>query len=931
MKKTIKFLILGSLPFLFVLYLTFLYSVIKSDWNYAHKSMYTYQNPFNWLEYKFKVGIVESIINFRKNNNLGLAIKRIYVDEQNQKKLLVDTPKSTKNWQKGFHYDQDDTLKRMNVRFRGDNPRNWLFEKKHWRVKTRKKDVMNQRRYFDYMPYNFNKYFSGKIANKIGILSSEFNLIELYVNDTSQGVFIESENLNESFLRRKKIMPVNLYKAENILDESIIGLEINAFNSPGATSKNAIFNQFEDDDKSDLIFFLELIRLSSHNKKYFESLISLIGLNEWAKFVAYQILTQNFHNDNSHNLRLVSDPWSGNLIPIAHDPLIGDLELNNFKINYSSNDLILLLNQSSIFHHKKLENIYQILNSQLIEKLIQEFKEKEKKILISEKRDVESQVQNFNIFKLLGNSINQNAVNKNEITHNVKFLNSYREYLYSLSAYLKKKPTGNWKKNKNGFVLAVEGDLPLSNLKIYFEGEKPRWVSLDLNENGMLDENEKKFNLDSKEGYFSIPYNFYANRLNLVETTNFLSHIDLKTVNTRFKFITENSIKPYKIEFENPFSKKTYVLNRKEFNALPRSILNYPLDNKFNVNKVLRLKGVYELDKTKIFNEEVIIEPGTKFNLKKDVSIIFKNKVKAASSKNNPIVFQRSEDNHWGTIALFGNKTENSVFENVVFDGGSGFTRENFDNKSHNYFSIGSVRFTSAVSFHQTNNVSLKNIIVKNNTKYDDAIHIVYSKNINIENLKIENAFGDAIDIDMSQDIYLSKIDIRNAKNDAVDLMESFVVINNSNLLGSNDKGISVGENSLLIIKNSKIINNNIGIATKDRSYTHMDNMIFKDNNYHVENYKKNWRYGDGGISEIYNSKFEINNKDNINFNSKFSSIKIDEFSSLKIEKSKFEKDLINRNFYSKINKNRHTKRIKNIEISQKYKDFINKTDSKIK
>ena len=82
----------------------------------------------------------------------------------------------------------------MSVRFRGDNPRNWLFEKKHWRIKTRKNEIIDQKRYFDFLPYDFNKYFSGKIANEIGVLSPEFDLTELYVNDRSQGVYIESEN-----------------------------------------------------------------------------------------------------------------------------------------------------------------------------------------------------------------------------------------------------------------------------------------------------------------------------------------------------------------------------------------------------------------------------------------------------------------------------------------------------------------------------------------------------------------------------------------------------------------------------------------------------------------------------------------------------------------------------------------------------------------
>ena len=87
------------------------------------------------------------------------------------------------------------------------------------------------------------------------MLSPEYKLVELYLNDKSQGVYIESENFNESFLRRKNIMPVNLYKTEQILDESIVGLESNIFNNPGVTNKVAVFNQLPENDKSDLVFF----------------------------------------------------------------------------------------------------------------------------------------------------------------------------------------------------------------------------------------------------------------------------------------------------------------------------------------------------------------------------------------------------------------------------------------------------------------------------------------------------------------------------------------------------------------------------------------------------------------------------------------------------------------------------------------------------
>ena len=194
-------------------------------------------------------------------------------------------------------------------------------------------------------------------------------------------------------------MPVNIYKAEQILNESIIALDGNAFNSPGILSKTAIFNQLDVKDKSDFIFFLELIRLSEKNLNYFKKLINGIGIDNFTKFASYQILTQNFHNDNSHNFRLILDPWSGEANPIAHDPLIGDIKTTNFNLDYSSTDLLLLLNQSSIFQQKKFSEIYKILKLKLIEQTIDQQKDLEKLIQVSEKRDVEFLLKNFSIFQ----------------------------------------------------------------------------------------------------------------------------------------------------------------------------------------------------------------------------------------------------------------------------------------------------------------------------------------------------------------------------------------------------------------------------------------------------------------------------------------------------------------------------------------------------
>ena len=168
MKKTLKFLIIGSLPFLLILLFTLSFNVIKNDWLYAHKPLSTYQEPFDWFTYKLKTKIIKSIINLRENNKQGLPIKKIYIDEKLQNELLLDIPQSTKHWQKGFYLDNNE-IKNIKIRFRGDNPRNWLLEKKHWRIKTRKKNLINKQRYFDYLPFDHNKFLSGKIANSLGI------------------------------------------------------------------------------------------------------------------------------------------------------------------------------------------------------------------------------------------------------------------------------------------------------------------------------------------------------------------------------------------------------------------------------------------------------------------------------------------------------------------------------------------------------------------------------------------------------------------------------------------------------------------------------------------------------------------------------------------------------------------------------------------
>ena len=120
-------------------------------------------------------------------------------------------------------------------------------------------------------------------------------------------------------------------------------------------------------------------------------------------------------------------------------------------------------------------------------------------------------------------------------------------------------------------------------------------------------------------------------------------------------------------------------------------------------------------------------------------------------------------------------------------------------------------------------------------------IHLIYSSNIKLKELNIFNAYGDALDIDMCENIIIENSQIYNSKNDGIDLMESDTLIKNVKIVGSLDKGISIGEASKTKILKSSLINNYIAVAVKDKSQAKMNNINFYENDIQIAAYKKTY------------------------------------------------------------------------------------------
>jgi len=612
----------------------------------------------------------------------------------------------------------------------------------------------------------------------------------------------------------------------------------------------------DDQDVSDLKYFLSIIQAAETREEDFDELLNNINLDTWATFSAFTVLTQNYHHDYIHNIRIAIDPWSGHASPIVVDPALASLfkksyiyNLKNsvrlfetkvgyeniFPLETSNNDLINLLNRSSIFIDVKYEKIFHYIMN--------------KNVIVDEINSLQ------NISNLLKISANRDPeINSKEL---IKKIEIYKKDLKKIENSVKEKffsePLASWNRNSKSINIFIQGEMPISKIKLNFDSETPEWVAIDENYNGKIDSNEHKF-FSNGEKSITIDANFYANRIALSKKkTDMHTRSSVIVAKTKFSLITDKDILPINIFGENPFSKKqiklSYSKNKDavqmtKFNKIIyKKELNQNIDNFLEFSNNVYIKGNYILEKP------VKINPGTNFLMAKNSHIIFKNKVIAKGTSKKPIVFKKlnNSSNAWGTVALVGKKSSGSVLTNVLLDGGSG----------GNYKQL---RFTSMLSLHNTQNIRLEKIKLSNHTRYDDMLHIIYCDNIYINEAELNNAYGDAIDVDISTNIKIENSNFLEAQNDSIDFMESEAAIISSSMIGSKDKGISVGENSNILIFNSSLEKNNTGLAVKDRSNVEVIHTNFQNNLIHLNLYSKNWQYGGGGNGKIYRSYFLGNN-----------------------------------------------------------------------
>lgn len=198
-------------------------------------------------------------------------------------------------------------------------------------------------------------------------------------------------------------------------------------------------------------------------------------------------------------------------------------------------------------------------------------------------------------------------------------------------------------------------------------------------------------------------------------------------------------------------------------------------------------------------DETLIIEAGTRLDLQNGAYLLSYGPVIAMGTAEKPIEVLSSDRTGKGFTVI--QATARSQLSNISFH-------------SLNTLSLEDRELTGAVTFYESD-VDLKQVEIANNL-CEDGLNMIRSDFL-IEHLYIHHTLSDGFDADFCTGQVKRSI-FSHTGNDGMDISGSQVTIGETRIDNAGDKGISVGEESSVMVWNAVIMDSNIGVASKDLS-----------------------------------------------------------------------------------------------------------------
>ena len=779
------------------------------------------------------------------NNDNSLPKFSITINNKNYFKLNSNLPSSGyERFYNGYIKINDGRPIKMSMRYRGDSLFHWYFKQKSIRIKLKKGNLYDMERKFNLINpmllTGFRDIANYKTSSELGIISPDQYPVKVFINGEYYGVYLYLSQVDESLLRKHKLMPGSIYYGDLGAPMSKRGFS-SLWLEGKHWRKKASRNKEQKSFRGDINFFIEKIN-NTTELEFYDFFNKYIDKNSFFKFISLDRITGSQHHDASHNHKIYFDPYKGKFQPIQWDIRFwGSFEAyrnesNTIYKDTSYNPFVHRINYNPKLSYELDKITYEMYQNKIEDRLYKIYENYTLKAENSLRADKYKDTAVYDVAKhakMIANfAYNIPYTYEDQLREMEKDyikLKKRKDKLFNFFKNTSLKLSSNTKLDKKILKYYISGNsavkIDFSNLKsdIYrvFKGKKTRLkLKKDIIYSG---KNEDKItNSTGNSIFMKVLFtrgdkqveNGYEEYIYLVDGQENIKNIFYK-----------NAITDEKIDIEKVES----------FKKNARSIHPWELLEKEQKN--ITLQGNIHVTDNIFFEEniDVTIKPNTKFIIYPNKSIYFFGKVIANGTEDSPILFIPKDDlKPWGSVVLQGKDSSNSYFNNIKVKGGSIATNS-------------LIQYTAQFNIHDSDNFTIKNSVFDKNFIGDDNVHIAYANGI-IESSTFSNSKSDALDIDIG-DVQVNNNIFINSGNDGVDVMTTNLVSSDNIFIKSGDKGYSVGEWSNAKIKNSVIYNASTGIAAKDKSRVTIEDVILVNSESEaISAYNKNLLYDEGGF-----------------------------------------------------------------------------------
>lgn len=254
---------------------------------------------------------------FIKSSSLSEPNFQLYIKNDKIRQLNSNLPLSGFKYQEGLMKYSNNTLQKVLIRYRGDHHYHWLYKRKSMRIKTPKTNLYEGNLLFNLIILKGNELLNNhivyKLSKELGILAPETRMVTLFVNNKYEGIRLYCEQLGKRFLKKYKRMRGDLYSGDNVGIAKLLGIDNKDIFSDAYFWEKVTFNKHYDrNDKSNLMKLLE--ELDQNN-------LTMLSIQDFAKFSVMITLSQTKHFDHIHNWRLYYDNYLERFYPIVWDPI----------------------------------------------------------------------------------------------------------------------------------------------------------------------------------------------------------------------------------------------------------------------------------------------------------------------------------------------------------------------------------------------------------------------------------------------------------------------------------------------------------------------------------------------------------------------------------------------------------------------------------